>query len=365
MPVKTSRDPKTGKLTYKYEAPKGGFKKSKRLSPEDVGIKTPTKRYSEQQKEDRRSAQYNPGGVFENNPFRRGLEAFGLGGFVGGLDKLNADRQLRLLNENPDLRSSRFANVQKNIRDAAATGGFNFDNLFMGANVDRRDEDEVRVRPEEDYTNISGSIDSTDKENPYVAAAANYGNTALGQYIDPNRYNAFRTNKAYGTSNRPSGLLGGLYDVLGGTTVDEVMSTYPDNMPVPVVNNRPTGNFNNLPPTERSLSGGLLGTPTFNFDVSPFGGAGVYDKIMLDAIRNSPFGSGIGINSSLTPSVAKGGFLGLNPSGTINIGNIGTVTDPYGRELSGQERIDFINSEFNKLKNQNDALSNFNLGILR
>lgn len=338
MPLVFSKDPKTGKKTSRYVAPKP--------------------KLSRREQREQRAAAYGTGGKFENNIFR------GLSRSLG-IDKRDDEKQIARLKKYPEQASERYRQVQRNVADAAATGGFNFDNLFMGTNIDRRDEDEVRVRPEEDYTNISGSIDSTDKENPYVAAAANYGNTALGQYLDPNRYNAFRTNQAYGTSNRPSGLLGGLYDALGGTTVDEVMSTYPDNTPTAVVNNRPVGNFNNLPPTERSLSGGLLGTPTFNFDVAPFGGAGVYDKIMLDAIQNSPFGSGIALNPSLTPSVAKSGFLGLNPSGTINIGNIGTVTDQFGRELSGQEKIDFINSEFNKLKNRNDALSNFNLGILR
>ena len=343
MPLVFSRDPKTGKKTSRYVAPKP--------------------KLSRREQRERRAAAYGTGGRFEDNFMRRLF-----GGAGNRLDQRDDARQIERLKKYPEQASERYRQVQRNVADAAATGGFNFDNLFMGTNIDRRDEDEVRVRPEEDYTNISGSVESTDKENPYVAAAANYGNTALGQYIDPNRFNAFRTNQAYGTSNRPSGLLGGLYDVLGGTTVDEVMSTYPDNTPAAVVNNRPTGNFNNLPPAERAISGGLLTTPTFNFDVAPFGGAGLYDKIMLDAIRNSPFGSGIGINSSLTPSIVDTGFLGsraLNPSGTINIGNIGTVTDQFGRDLSGQERIDFITSEFNKLKSQNDALSNFNLGILR
>lgn len=382
MPIKTSRDPKTGKLTYKYTAPKGGFKRSKRLDPKDVGINIPTKRYSEQQKEDRRSAQYNPGGVFENNPFRRGLEAFGLGGLVGGLDKLNADRQLRLLNENPDLRSSRFANVQKNIRDAAATGGFNFDNLFMGANVDRRGTDEIRDTAEGGFVNNSGkvtvedilrsrpgiseqeimsSIGSTQFDPRVVGSimtpAAGFGNSALASYIDPNRYNAFRTDQAYRTDNRPSGLLGNIYDLVGGTTIDEVMSTYPDNTAT-VIDDRPRGNFNNMPPTERSISGGLLGIPQFSFNIAPFGG-GIKEYIgnreLKTGIAESPFASSIGFNSNLTPSL-----LGES----INIGNIGQVTDAYGNVLTGSARDAFLTEQFKKLQQLRPALEGYNLNIL-
>lgn len=382
MPVTTSRDPKTGKLTYKYEAPKGGFKRSKRLNPEDVGIKTPTKRYSEQQKEDRRSAQYNPGGVFENNPFRRGLEAFGLGGFVSGLDKLNADRQLRLLNENPDLRSSRFANVQKNIRDAAATGGFDLSGLLNVPNIDRRGTDEIRDTAEGGFVNNSGrvtvedilrsrpgiseqeimsSIGSTQFDPRVVGSimtpAAGFGNSALASYIDPNRYNAFRTDQAYSTDNRPSGLLGNIYDLVGGTTIDEVMSTYPDNTAT-VVDDRPRGNFNNLPPTERSLSGGLLGTPQFSFNIAPFDnrfGSSYGNFKLRKGISESPFASNIGFNSNLTPSL-----LGES----INIGNIGQVTDAYGNVLTGSARDVFLNEQFKTLQQLRPELAGYNLNIL-
>tara|TARA_R110002020_G_scaffold12903_2_gene46859 strand:+ start:254 stop:1390 length:1137 start_codon:yes stop_codon:yes gene_type:complete len=367
------------------------------------GYRKPEKKLSKSQELRRRNASYGSGGKFENNFVRSGL-----GGAGNRVDKARDERQLRNLREFPEVQSDRFRNVDKNIRDAASNEGFNFDNLFMGTNLDRKNPvtrkpgtfspltkgrilrggatDEVRL----DQSNDSSTVNIANEITPKMVAnalgvegvaegdtsfnrsllssvltpAAEFGNSFLGSYIDPNRFNAFRTNEAYSTPNRPGGFGGLLYDALGGTTVDEVMSTYPNNMPI----DRPRGNFNNLPPTERSISGGLLGTPTFNFDVAPFGGTGFYDNIMLEAIQDSPFGSGITLNPNLTPSTASIGFLGRNaasPTGTINIGNLGTVTDELGRELVGQERVNFINNEFSKLQNENTALSNLGLNILR
>jgi len=362
MPLVFSKDPKTGKKTSRYVPPKP--------------------KLSRREQREQRAAAYGTGGRYENNIFRglsRGL----------GIDKRDDEKQIARLKKYPEQASERYRQVQRNVADAAATGGFNFDNLFMGTNIDRKDpvmreegafspfteskilrggaSDEVRLVPTRDDStvNISGQITPSDVANALRIEGIAPGDTSF----DPRVVNPVLT-PGMGFANTALGdyITGGRG--VGGLMSDDnsIFATYPNNIPSPVVNNRPTGNFNNLPPTERSISGGLLGTPTFNFDVAPFGGTGFYDNIMLKAIQDSPFGSGINLNSSLTPSIVDTGFLGsraLNPSGTINIGNIGAVTDQFGRELSGQERIDFINSEFNKLKNRNDALSNFNLGILR
>lgn len=343
MPLVFSKDPKTGKKTSRYVAPKP--------------------KLSRREQREQRAAAYGTGGKFENNIFR------GLSRSLG-IDKRDDEKQIARLKKYPEQASERYRQVQRNVADAAATGGFNFDNLFMGTNLDRRDPNEIRDTAEGGFIDNSGKVTTADilRSRPGVSER-DVMNAVGSTQFDPRVVGSIMT-PAAGFSDSALGdyITGGRG--VGGLMSDDnsIFATYPNNMPVPVVNNRPTGNFNNLPPGERSISGGLLATPTFNFDVAPFGGTGIYDNIMLKAIQDSPFGSGINLNSSLTPSIVDTGFLGskaLNPSGTINIGNIGTVTDQFGRELSGQERIDFINSEFNKLKNRNDALSNFNLGILR
>jgi hypothetical protein len=336
----------------------------------------PKPKLSRREQREQRAAAYGTGGKFEDN-FMRKL----FGGAGNRLDQRDDARQIERLKKYPEQAGERYRQVQRNVADAAATGGFNFDNLFMGSNVDRRGEDEVRVRPEEDYTNISGSIDSTDKENPYVAAAANYGNTALGQYIDPNRYNAFRTNKAYGTSNRPSGLLGGLYDVLGGRTVDEVMSTYPDNTQA---YNQSVGNTTETllgaavgsglsldrPPPGEGGQGGLLTDPRFNFDIGSFGGTGFLDSRLRKAIDGfgNGFGNGIGFSNDIPASIAYNPLSGLLGSGrgTINIGNVGNVVDQYGNYLTGNAANAYIQSQFEALQRRElgKRLRDYDLNII-
>jgi len=430
MPIKTSRDPKTGKLTYKYTAPKGGFKKSKRLDAKDLGINVPkTNVKPPKPGTDRFRTQYNTGGRYYDdrkpdpldfasprlNFIRSGMSALGL---KPGIDRAMDAKQIERLKQYPELRSDQYIQSLKRVADAGATGGFDFDALFSPTDprvsqTNRgllQSQDMVLANQADPTSGVleGGALSDADIINkvgdnvvdaPLVFAADNYADTTLGGIKDaagtanldaqinetypdntnlfnqrmlnimttdggqttPSSYTAINPYLAADTRRYEERRVSNPY-----VTTDNVGNMYL--APTPVVNNRPTGNFNNLPPAERAMSGGLLTTPTFNFDVSPFGGTGFYDNIMLKAIKDSPFGSGIALNPSLTPSIVDTGFLGsraLNPSGTINIGNIGTVTDQFGRELSGQERIDFIVSEFNKLKNQNDALSNFNLGILR
>ena len=408
MPLQFFTD-KNGNRKSRYVAPSANFKKSskrpKRLSLEDIGytpgkisdklkddpiIKAQNKgRLSDDEKEELRKATYNRGGRLENN-----ITGFLPSGFTNFLYNLDEQNQLNRLNQFPEARSDRFANVQQNIRDAASNEGFNFDRFFNTPNVDRRDPNEVRPFQSNDgnLQDISGEVTKTDilrgrpgiseddilrsigntqfdprAINPILTAGAGFGDTALAEFIDPNRFNAFRTNEAYSTSNRPGGFGGLLYDALGGTTVDEVLSTYPDNTEAfnimkgntsPSTANTNMGVFSERPPPGMT---GLL-APTFNFDIAPFGGTGFYDRILSRELSNSPFGSGININPNLAASTA--GF-GTAPTGTINIGNIGAVTDQFGRELFGQEREDFILSEFAKLQQEKERLGNLSLNILR
>jgi hypothetical protein len=398
MPLQTFTD-KNGNKKTRYVRPSANFQKSsrrpKRLSLEDIGMKTPTRpRLSDDEKEESRRAAFNRGGKFENNFFRNALPS-SVSNFLYNLDERN---QLNRLNQFPEQRSDRFANVQQNIRDAASNEGFNFDRFFNTANVDRRDPNEVRPFQSNDgnLQDISGEVTKTDilrgrpgiseedilrsigntqfdprAVNPILTAGAGFGDTALAEFIDPNRFNAFRTNEAYSTSNRPAGLGGLLYDALGGTTVDEVLSTYPDNTEAFNIMKGNTSPSTNLGVSNTNMGGfserpppgmrGLL-TPTFNFDIAPFGGTGFYDSILSRALADSAFGGGINVNPNLPASTA--GF-GTAPTGTINIGNLGTVTDQFGRELFGQEREDFINNEFAKLQQEKERLRNLSLNILR
>ena len=373
MPLQFFTD-KNGNRKSRYVAPSTNFKKSskrpKRLSLEDIGMETPTRpRLSDDEKEERRKAAFNRGGKFENNFFKNALPS-SVSNFLYNLDERN---QLNRLNQFPEQRSDRFANVQQNIRDAASNEGFNFDNLFMGANVsaDRRDPNEVRDDPEGGFIDASGKVTTEDilRSRPGVSEQ-DILNAVGNTQFNPAVVGSLMTPAAgFSTSALGDYLTGG--QGVGGLMSDNnaMFSTFPDNTATNTVNmTAPRGNFNNVPPNERSISGGLLQTPTFNFDVAPFGGTGIYDNLMLEAIQNSPFGSGITLNPNLTPSTASAGFLGVNalsPTGTINIGNLGTVTDQFGRELFGQERIDFINNEFARLQNENKALSNLGLNILR
>jgi len=97
------------------------------------GYRKPEKKLSKSQELRRRNASYGSGGKFENNFVRSSL-----GGAGNRVDKARDERQLRNLREFPEVQSDRFRNVQKNIRDAASNEGFNFDNLFMGTNLDRK-----------------------------------------------------------------------------------------------------------------------------------------------------------------------------------------------------------------------------------
>ena len=362
MPLEFFTD-KDGKRKSRYVPPKRELSRTERLR--------------------KRQASFGAGGKFENN-FLRNL----FGGAGNRIDKAQDARQLERLKEFPEVQSDRFRNLQarrmRDERDAPQqvftdsegkrrTEGFNFEDLFMGTNVsaDRRDPNEVRDDPEGGFIDASGKVTTEDilRSRPGVSEQ-DILNAIGNTQFNPAVVGSLMTPAAgFSTSALGDYLTGG--QGVGGLMSDNnaMFSTFPDNTATNTVNmTAPRGNFNNVPPMERSISGGLLQAPTFNFDVAPFGGTGIYDNIMLEAIQNSPFGSGITLNPNLTPSTASAGFLGvnaLNPTGTINIGNLGTVTDQFGRELVGQERIDFINNEFAKLQNQNSQLSNFDLNILR
>jgi len=370
------------------------------------GYRKPEKKLSKSQELRRRNASYGSGGKFENNFVRSGL-----GGAGNRVDKARDERQLRNLREFPEVQSDRFRNVDKNIRDAASNEGFNFDNLFMGTNLDRKNPvtrkpgtfspltkerilrggatDEVRLDPSNDSSTVNiankitpemvanalgveGVAEGDTSFNPelinsVLTPTAEYGNTALGSYIDPNRFNAFRTNEAYSTPNRPGGFGGLLYDLLGGTTVDEVMSTYPDNTNKTLLGSPRVGSGLPLdrPPPGMGGQGGLLTDPQFNFEIGSFGGTGFLDSRLRQAIENAGFGNGIGFSNELPASTASG-IMGSG-GGTINIGNVGNVVDQFGNSLTGNAANAFIQNQFGALQRQKEGerLRNFDLNIIQ
>lgn len=350
MPLVFSKDPKTGKKTSRYVPPKP--------------------KLSRREEREQRAAAYGTGGKFENNIFR------GLSRSLG-IDRRDDEKQIARLKKYPEQASERYRQVQRNVADAAATGGFNFDNLFMGTSLDRKDpvtrkegtfspftkskilrggaSDELRLVPTRDDStvNISGQITPSDVANALRIEGITPGDTSF----DPRLVNPVLT-PGMGFANTALGdyITGGRG--VGGLMSDDnpIFATYPDNMPI--VEDRPRGNFNNLPPTERSLSGGLLGTPQFSFNIAPFDnrfGSSYGNFKLRRGISESPFASNIGFNSNLTPSL-----LGES----INIGNIGQVTDAYGNVLTGSARDAFLTQQFQRLQQLRPELEGYKLNIL-
>lgn len=105
MPLVFSRDPKTGKKTSRYVAPKP--------------------KLSRREQREQRAAAYGTGGRFEDNFMRRLF-----GGAGNRLDQRDDARQIERLKKYPEQAGERYRQVQRNVADAAATGGFDFDALF-------------------------------------------------------------------------------------------------------------------------------------------------------------------------------------------------------------------------------------------
>ena len=215
MPIKTSRDPKTGKLTYKYEAPKGGLKRSKRLDAKDLGINVPkTNVKPPKSGSERFNTQFNTGGRYYDdrnpdpldfasprlNPTRAITSFFGL---KPGIDRAMDAKQIERLKQYPELRSDQYIQSLKRVADAGATGGFNFDALFSPTDprvsqTDRcslQSQDMVLANQADPTSGVleGGALSDADIINkvgdnvvdaPLVFAADNYADTTLGGIKD-------------------------------------------------------------------------------------------------------------------------------------------------------------------------------------
>jgi len=351
------------------------------------GYRKPEKKLTKSQEIRRRNASYGSGGKFENNFVRSAL-----GGAGNRIDRAQDERQLRNLKEFPEVQSDRFRNVQKNIRDAASNEGFNFDNLFMGTNLDRRPEDGVRVNPTRDDSfvnnaenvrkedilqylpgispeDITRAIGNTQFDPRVVGSimtpGMGYGGSALGSYItggegvgglmsnnnpifDSYSDNSQAYNEMVGNTNKT---------LLGAA----VGSGLPLDRPPPGMGNV----FIERPSPGMGGQGGLLTDPRFNFEIGSFGGTGFLDSRLREAIENAGFGNGIGFSNELPASTASG-IMGSG-GGTINIGNVGNVVDQFGNSLTGNAANAFIQSQFEALKRQKEGerLRNFDLNIIQ
>ena len=347
---------------------------------------------------DREQARDGMGGSNENNITRSVIGSIFGRNPMNAVDRARDATQQRILQANPDIMSDRYRRSldrSRSIEPDAINSGFNFDNLFMGGSVDSRGEDEVRVNPEGGFVNNSGKVTTEDILRATPGISPEDITRAIGNtQFDPRVVGSIITpGMGYGDSAVGSYITGG--EGVGGLMSDDnpIFDSYPDNTQAynEMVGNtnktllgaavgsglpldRPPPGMGNVfmerPSPGMGGQGGLLTDPRFNFDVASFGGTGFYDDIMLDAIQNSPFGSGISINPNLTPSTASVGFLGRNaasPYGTINIGNVGNVVDQFCNSLTGNAANAFIQSQFEALKRreQGERLRNFDLNIIQ
>ena len=233
MPIKTSRDPKTGKLTHKYEAPKRKFKRTKRLSPEDVGINIPKTRVEiPKSGSERFNTQFNTGGRYYDdrnpdpldfasprlNPTRAITSFFGL---KPGIDRAMDAKQIERLKKYPELRSEQYKQSLRRVAEAGATGGFDFDALFSP--TDPRISQTNRGLLQSQDMVLANQADPT-------SGVLEGGALSNADIINKVGNNVVDAPLVFAADNYAGTLLGGIKDAAGTASLDaQIDETYPDN----------------------------------------------------------------------------------------------------------------------------------------
>lgn len=373
MPLVFSRDPKTGKKTSRYVAPKP--------------------KLSRREQREQRAAAYGTGGKFENNIFR------GLSRSLG-IDRRDDEKQIARLKKYPEQAGERYRQVQRNVADAAATGGFDFDALFSPRAVEPTRT--PTITPAQDFgqsllgdirggsenkqlideqINAMGYQDNSELFKQRMLDLANAeGDQSRGQTFTDAYRARMAVNPYVGADTRSfmERIISNPYDsgVTETTPVDlaerarttiPLMSRIPaqvdyQNMfPSSFLNaadvNKRTGYFQNIVPRERATRG-LLGNLPFSVDVasfSPYSLAGrLGGNTALQNLADQYYNVNLVGNNNI-PYSERNKFL--------NVGNLGMGYTPTGGLLTGGQQEAMLRERFGEFQKGYPDLQNYQLGI--
>jgi hypothetical protein len=374
MPLVFSKDPKTGKKTSRYVAPKP--------------------KLSRREQREQRAAAYGTGGKFEDNFMRRLF-----GGAGNRLDQRDDARQIERLKKYPEQAGERYRQVQRNVADAAATGGFDFDALFSPRAVEPTPT--PTMTPAQDFgqsllgdirggsenkqlideqINAMGYQDNSELFKQRMLDLANAkGEQSRGQtftdayrarmavnpYVgaDTRSFMDRITSNPYGTNQTTQ-----VVDFSDRAEKDQPLLSrtpaqvdYQNMFPSSFLNaadvNKRTGYFQNIVPRERATRG-LLGGLPFSVDVARFdpyslaglGGGNTALQNLADQYYNVNL-----VGNKNIPYSERNKFL--------NIGNLGMGYTPTGGLLTGGQQEAMLRERFGEFQKGYPDLQDYQLGI--